>query len=141
MYQKTTIVGRLGDDARQTTYSGQDCTQLSVAVDLGYYDNNNQWVDRTNWYRCSIWRTVRSERLKKGAIVLVSGSLQANLYRRNDGSQAISLDIKVDEFRVLVKAAGDSSTAEQQQAQQPPAAAAQQAAAENAPQQSGSDIF
>jgi single-strand DNA-binding protein len=119
MFQQTTVVGRLGRDAEKKQFNGQDCCQLSVAVDNGYYDNAGHWIDRTNWYRCSIWRDVKTDRLKKGAVVMVQGTLTAQLYKGSDGQQRISLDIKTDHFRVLVKSQDDQQPSEPQAAGSP----------------------
>jgi single stranded DNA-binding protein len=109
--QKMMIAGRLGRDAQKKIYNGLEYVQFSVAVDDGYYDQQNQWVDRTNWYNCTIWRATKTERLKKGAFVFVEGKLNPIIYKAHDGSQRLDLRMSVDAYRILIKAAGDENAA------------------------------
>lgn len=101
MYNKTIIIGRLGNDPYRTTRQGKALTQLSVADNNGYYDENNQWVEKTTWYNVTIWKDVESERLVKGALIYIEGRLNPRIYTNREGIQNISMDIKCDNYRIL----------------------------------------
>ena len=71
MYQKTTIVGRLTKDpVMRFTPDGKAVTDMRVAV--------NDYKDNTMWMKVAVWGKDAEnchEYLRKGALVLVEGSL------------------------------------------------------------------
>lgn len=111
MFNQTTIIGRLGRDPETKQTNGQTFVKLNIAVDNGYFDQTaNQWVDRTAWYNCTIWREVKSTKMKKGAIVLVTGQLTPKIYRNNDGVSVIDMAMKVESYRVIVGTANENNS-------------------------------
>jgi single-strand DNA-binding protein len=101
MYHKTTIIGRLGDDAKPGSYQGNELFQLSVCVDDGYYDSSNEYVQRPVWYNVTVWKQLKSDHFKKGATVHVEGVVRPRMYTTKAGQQAISMDMKADYFKVI----------------------------------------
>lgn len=104
MFQQTTLVGRMGRDAEKKEVNSQKLVEFSIAVDNGYYDQSGEWIDRTNWYNCALWRDAKIDRLKKGAIVFVQGFLAPRIYTNHAGQPTIDLSLRVDTYRILHKA-------------------------------------
>lgn len=112
MLQQLTIIGRLGKDADKGNTNNQPFVRLNVAVDTGYFDKaNNQWVERTSWWNCTLWKDISVDRYKKGAIVMVQGTPLPSIYTGQDGVTRIDLKMKAEIFRILVKSPSDNSTA------------------------------
>lgn len=87
------IAGHLGRDPESRfTSSGQKVTSFSVAT-----NTKKGGQDITTWYRITLWGERFDKMLsylKKGSAVFVTGTLQPpEIYTRQDGTQAISLDI------------------------------------------------
>ena len=101
MYQKTTLVGRLGADPMlRYTPEGNPVTNISVAVDVGFGDRKT-----TLWYRCSFWgkqaETV-NQFCKKGQLVLVEGEMQApRPYQNRDQEWRCNLELRGYNIRFL----------------------------------------
>ena len=101
MFQKTTLVGRLGQDPNMRyTADGNPVTNISVAVDTGFGDHKT-----TLWWRCSFWgkqaETV-NQFCKKGQLVLVEGEVQApRPYQDREGQWRANLDLRGNNIRFL----------------------------------------
>lgn len=82
MYQKLTIIGRLGRDPEMKyTPSGQAVTSFSVATDHQYTDKSGAKVKETTWFRVEAWgkqAEICNTYLQKGALVLVEGRLKSD---------------------------------------------------------------
>lgn len=113
MYHYTVIAGRLGRDPEMRyTPQGQQVTTLSVAVDDGYTDGAGQRVERTTWFRVSVWgkqAEACNQYLAKGRMVLVEGKVSARGYLDKSGQAAASLDMRASNVRFLDKADGGAS--------------------------------
>ena len=116
MFQQTTLVGRMGRDAEKKEVNGQKLVDFSIAVDNGYYDQQGNWVDRTNWYNCALWRNAKIDRLKKGSVVFVQGFLSPRIYTNNAGQPTIDLSMRVDTYRIVQKSQEEQTTQEPQAA-------------------------
>lgn len=72
MYQKVTILGRLGGDPQMRyTQEGKPVTKLNVAANYG--------KDKVAWFVVSVWERQAefiNDNFKKGDIVFVEGVLQ-----------------------------------------------------------------
>jgi len=110
-----TFSGRLGRDAEvRYTPSGTAICSFAVANDTGYGDNK-----RTQWIDCTLFGK-RAEgglpqRLTKGAHVVVSGEVTLNTYAKRDGSQGVSLQVRVNDVDLI------GSKGEQRQQKREPA--------------------
>lgn len=82
MYHTIIIVGNLGKDPEMRYISsGQAVTNLSVAVNDNYTNSSGEKVDRTIWFRVSVWGRQAencNQYLKKGRKVLVEGRMVAD---------------------------------------------------------------
>lgn len=104
--QKITIIGNIGRDAELKEINSQFLIQFTVAVNIGYYDQNGNWVDRTNWYKCKIWKDKNQKtdivkKLTKGRKIYVEGSPDISMYKTTDGQSRIELGMRVTMHELL----------------------------------------
>ncbi len=111
MYHKMIIVGNLGRDPEMRfTPSGVAVTNLSVATNRVYTNNNGEQVKETIWFRVSVWgkqAEACQQYLSKGRQVLVEGILQGDesgnprTFQRKDGSWGASFEVRADTVRFI----------------------------------------
>src|SRR5256885_664352 len=86
-----TIVGFVGADPeqRQARNNGSKFTVLSVATQRSWKNAEDEWVSKVEWHRVAIFRLRLAEavltNVKKGAHVLVEGSLISSTYEQANG--------------------------------------------------------
>jgi single-strand DNA-binding protein len=109
-----TIVGFVGADPeqRQTHSNGAKFTVLSVATQRSWKNAQDEWSSKTEWHRVCIFRPRLAEyvatAVKKGAHVLVEGSLVSSIYeppagkgKKNTAMKITSWSIHADVVRKL----------------------------------------
>jgi len=95
-----TIVGFVGADPerRQTWNNGSKFTVLSVATQRSWKNAEDEWVSKVEWPRVAIFRPRLAEavltNIKKGAHVLVEGSLISSTYGQANGSGRKATTVK-----------------------------------------------
>ena len=100
---KITLIGNLtADPELRSTQSGISVCSFNIAVNRRFA---NQDGDRqTDFFRINTWRTLAencAKFLAKGRKIAVVGELQARIYRSQDGSARLSLDVAADELEFL----------------------------------------
>jgi single-strand DNA-binding protein len=87
-----TIIGFVGSDPEQRqarNNNGSKFTVLSVATQRSWKNAQDEWSSKTEWHRVCIFRPRLAEyvatAIKKGAHVLVEGSLISTAYEREVG--------------------------------------------------------
>ena len=89
--------GRLTNEPQQRQVGNYTVTNIDVAVNGSRKDQ--QGNTKTEYFRVAVWGNrgdfVRSY-LHKGQPVMVSGTLTTHQYKRNDGADGISLDVRAD---------------------------------------------
>ncbi len=87
---RVTVSGRLPRDVEiRVTPNGLSVATFSVACGRSVRDGDG-WKDETEWFRVVAWRELAerySERLKKGAHVLVEGRLQTRKWNDKETNQ------------------------------------------------------
>ena len=105
MYQRTVIVGRLGNDPEMRyTPSGVPVTSFNVAVNRRWTDQNGDLQERTTWFRVTAWRKLAetcAQYLGKGRMVLVEGEIDASAWTGQDGQPRASLELTARTVRFL----------------------------------------
>ena len=114
MYQRLTLIGRLGNDPdmRYTNTGSAVCT-MSVANDRKY-KQGEEWKTETTWFRVTVWNkqaeTV-SKYLKKGSLVLVEGYLRkGKAYQITKGEHQGEWDYSLEVTAERVKFLDSKST-------------------------------
>jgi single-strand DNA-binding protein len=109
-----TLVGFVGADPepRQAKGNGSKFTVLSVASQRSWKNADDEWASKTEWHRVVVFRPLLAERvaatIKKGAHVLVEGSLVSSVYqpengksKKNKASKITTWSIRADAVRRL----------------------------------------
>lgn len=100
---KMQVIGRLGKDCTVNTVNGKNVMNFTVAHSEKYKDNQGNLVEKTIWVDCAYWsdRTTVAQYLTKGKEVFVEGTPEARSYPKNDGTQGVSLTMRVREVQLL----------------------------------------
>jgi single stranded DNA-binding protein len=101
-----TLVGFVGADPelRQAKSNGSKFTVLSVATQRSWKNAEDEWASKTEWHRISIFRPRLAEyvlsRIKKGAHVLIEGSLVSSIYEQSNGKSKKSKTSKITSWSI-----------------------------------------
>ena len=117
MYQRITLVGNLGRDPElRYLQNGTPVTNLSVATNNTYNNQQGEQVKETTWFRVSVFGKQAescSQYLTKGKSVLVEGRLKPDpttggpkMWTGNDGTSRASYDVTATTVRFLGGAGG-----------------------------------
>ena len=105
MYQKTIVVGHLGNDPEMRyTPSGVPVTSFSLATSRRWTNQNGEQQEKTTWFRVTCWRKtaeLAAQYLQKGRLVLVEGDIDSHAYTDRDGNPRSSLDLTANVVRFL----------------------------------------
>lgn len=101
-----TLVGRLGQDAvLKETQAGTSFVTFSVATQSLLKKQDGTWDHPTTWHACVMWGK-RAEtiapHLKKGSMVVVTGSISYRDGTAKDGTKLRYVDINGDDVQLLV---------------------------------------
>jgi len=127
-----TLVGFVGADPeqRQARGNGSKFTVLFVATQRSWKNTEDEWVSKTEWHRISIFRPRLAEyvltAIKKGAHILVEGSLVSSTYDQPNGQgkkatakRVVSWTIRADVIRKLDQSEVEPETASAQSGETP----------------------
>jgi single-strand DNA-binding protein len=105
MYQKTTVVGHLGQDPQMRyTPTGVPVTSFSVATTRRWTNANGEQQEKTTWFRVTCWRKLAelaAQYLQKGRLVLVEGDIDAQAFTDKQGNLRASLELTATTVRFL----------------------------------------
>ena len=111
MYHTIIIVGNLGRDPEMRyTATGQAVTNFPVASSYRYTNNEGQSVDKTTWFRVSVWGKQAescNQYLQKGRSVLIEGRLISDsnggpqVFERQDGTHGAKFEVNASIVRFL----------------------------------------
>jgi len=119
---RTQIIGNLGQDAEVKAFEGgQSAISFSVAVTEKWNDASGVKQERTDWFRCTLWRkpeqTSIANYLKKGTKVLVEGKASARAWANaTTGELNAALEIRVANVELLGGLPAEQNGAPAQQA-------------------------
>lgn len=89
-----TAIGVLGKDAVKNTYANApSVVRLSVAVSDDYKDNKGEWIKRTIWYECSLFRDIDTKRYVKGSKVMIQGTPRLHEYVDGQGVKRVTIQV------------------------------------------------
>jgi single-strand DNA-binding protein len=100
------IVGFVGADPeqRQSRANGAKFTVLSVATQRSWKNAQDEWSSKTEWHRICIFRPrladYVSRTIKKGAHVLIEGSLISSMYERTNGKGKKAPTVKITSWSI-----------------------------------------
>ena len=109
---KVILVGNLGQDPEgRFTPQGTAVTNLSVATNESWKNQNGELQDRTEWHRVVMYGKMAetaNEYMHKGQMVYVEGRLQTNEWEDQNQIKRRTTEIKCDNFTMLGRR-GDTS--------------------------------
>lgn len=99
------LIGRLGADAEiKTTQTGKKVSTFSLATNERIKTADGEWKEATQWHTCVLWGELNKvlENIgKKGAQLLVQGSLNYREYVDAHEVKRIVTEIKVNQLMAL----------------------------------------
>jgi len=105
---KLQVIGHLGKDATTNQVNGKNVINFNVAHTEKFKDSNGNQKEKTTWVECSYWSDNRiSAYMKKGTQVYVEGTPEVRTYPKNDGTQGVSLSIRVGMVQLLSSGQGN----------------------------------
>ena len=103
MYNKITIIGRLGGDPEQSSPNAP--VKFRVATTEKYKDRDGNKQERTDWHQVEAWGKlgeICQQYLHKGKLVFVTGAVQYS-----EHNEKWYTSIRADEMKML-DSKGDS---------------------------------
>ncbi len=90
MFNKAILIGRLGRDTepRYMADGKRGVLNFSIATSNRWQDRDGNWQETTQWHNIVYWSKNPgpiSERLKKGALVMVEGEIRYRKWEDKDG--------------------------------------------------------
>jgi single-strand DNA-binding protein len=106
MHQIISITGRLGNDPElRFSPSGDPVTSFSIAAGRSWTDKDGNKVDKTVWFRVSIWGKQAepcAQYLAKGRMAQVIGEIEpARVFTDKSGVTRASLEVKASQVIFL----------------------------------------
>lgn len=100
------IEGNLGKNPDIKTFEGgSKIAMCSMCVNNGYYNKQNEWIERDMWIYIK-FRGARAEdfvkRCVKGQRILVTGSLESRTFGE-EGDKKVIFEVNGDNFRTILK--------------------------------------
>jgi single-strand DNA-binding protein len=101
-----TLIGFVGADPeqRQAKGNGSKFTVFSVATQRSWKNADDEWSSKTEWHRIVVFRPLLAERvtsaIKKGAHVLIEGSLISSTYETSNGKGKKSKAAKITSWSI-----------------------------------------
>lgn len=106
---KVMLVGRLTQDPEiRYTGNGVAVTNLRLAVNRRYKDQNGEWKDDTCFVTVVAWQKqaeLANQYLKKGSAILVEGRLQSRTWDTREGEKRTTLEVRADRVEFLDRVA------------------------------------
>ena len=102
---KVIIVGNLGQDPEaRFTPQGTAVTNLSIATNESWKNQEGQIQDRTEWHRVVLYGKMAEtagEYMRKGSMVYVEGRLRTKEWEDQNQNKRKSTEIMCDNFTML----------------------------------------
>lgn len=117
MLNRVMLIGRLGRDPEiRYAANGTPVTNLRLATDESYVDNNGQKVERVEWHTVVAFQRQAENcktYLSKGSLIYAEGSLQTRKWQDQQGQDRYSTEVKASRIQFLDRKSDGN-------AQQPP---------------------
>jgi len=115
MYNKSTIIGRLGTDPEiRFTADQKAIANLRVATTESWKDRQTgERKEKTEWHRVVLFgklAEIARDHLKKGALVLFEGPSRTRKWQDKEGKDQHTTEIHAEEMKMLGSKSGSSSS-------------------------------
>ncbi len=97
------VIGNLGKDCVTNLVNGKNVINFNVAHTEKFRDAKGEQKEKTLWVDCAYWtdRTAIAPYLKKGTQVYAEGTPDLRTYQKTDGTQGVSLTLRVLSVQLL----------------------------------------
>jgi single-strand DNA-binding protein len=100
---RVTLIGNLGaDPERRHFQNGGSVVLLRLATSESYRDNRGERVEKTEWHSVNVWpdglQDVVTKYLRKGAKVLIEGTLRTRKWQDQTGADRYTTEIHVSPY-------------------------------------------
>ena len=115
MYNKSTIIGRLGTDPEiRFTADQKAIANLRVATTETWKDRQSgERKEKTEWHRVVLFgklAEIARDHLKKGALVLFEGPSRTRKWQDKEGKDQHTTEIHAEEMKMLGSKSGSTSS-------------------------------
>jgi single-strand DNA-binding protein len=115
MYNKSTIIGRLGTDPEIRFSADQKAiANLRVATTESWKDRQSgERKEKTEWHRVVLFgklAEIARDHLKKGALVLFEGPSRTRKWQDKDGKDQYTTELHAEEMKMLGSKSGSTSS-------------------------------
>jgi single-strand DNA-binding protein len=115
MYNKSTIIGRLGTDPEiRFTADQKAIANLRVATTESWKDRQSgERKEKTEWHRVVLFgklAEIARDHLKKGALVLFEGPSRTRKWQDKDGKDQYTTELHAEEMKMLGSKSGSTSS-------------------------------
>ena len=79
MFNKITLIGRLGQNAEaKTAQNNKEYVILNIATQESWKNDKGDYETRTEWHRVNAWRNLSkfAKTLQKGQLITLEGTLR-----------------------------------------------------------------
>ena len=123
MLNKTTLIGRLGQDPEVTTFeNGNTVAKFSLATSERFKNREGEQKEVTEWHNIVCWNSnlnkVIQSYLKKGLLVYVEGKIKSRSWEDQEGQKRYAKDIVIHQVQMLEYSKNDEDNKEQPAEQQ-----------------------
>ncbi len=105
MYNKATLIGRLGKDPESRyTPDGLMVTSFSLATDEQWKDKNGEKVQKTEWHRIIAFgklAEICANYLVKGKLIFIEGKIQTRAWEDKEGVKRNTTEIVASNMQML----------------------------------------
>ena len=100
---KLQVIGNLGKDCMTNLVNGKNVINFNVAHTEKFRDAQGNQKEKTIWVECAYWtdKTGIAPYLKKGTQVYAEGTPDLRSYQKTDGTQGVSLALRVFSVQLL----------------------------------------
>jgi single-strand DNA-binding protein len=102
MYQKTILIGRIGEIKPSVTKNNKSITQYSVATSKSVKDKvNNEWTEITEWHRIVSYDKCAElirDKFEVGDLLALEGELSTNKWDDSKGVTHYTTQLVVRDF-------------------------------------------
>lgn len=115
MYNKSTIIGRLGTDPEvRYTPDQKAIANVRVATTESWKDRQTgERKEKTEWHRVVLFgklAEIARDHLKKGALVLFEGPSRTRKWQDKDGKDQYITELHAEEMKMLGSKSGSNSS-------------------------------
>ena len=105
MRNSVMLVGRAGAEPQIKEFNeNKKVARFNIAVNESYKNDNNEWVNSTQWFPIVAWDKMAERveaKVKKGCQVAIDGKLRVNEWTDDKGQRHSNTEIWIEDLMVI----------------------------------------